>query len=72
MMSAVRAVHIRPLNRQSVIDGSREARIQELWEDLNAVPDYALARLIWAELQAEINARSPKQVRLMERERGLA
>jgi hypothetical protein len=72
MMSASKTVHVRPLNRQSVTDGFREMRIQELQEDLNAAQNYALKRSIWETLRAEINARSPEQVRVMELELGLS
>jgi len=69
MMSASSAIP--PLDRQSVIDGFREMRIQELQEDLNAAQNYALKRSIWVTLRAEINARGKQEVLRMERERGL-
>ena len=51
------------------VDLAREDRIRELREVINSSP--AIARLIWPIFEAEINARSPEQVRAMERERGL-
>jgi len=53
-------------------DEAREARIEQLGASMVLSSDLTERARLWRELKTEIAARSPAQIRLMERAKGLA
>ena len=53
-------------------DAAREARIEQIGASMVLSTDLTERARLWRDLKAEIAARSPAQIRLMERAKGLA